>query len=260
MNRASNVSNLAATVFRSPASQAGKPFCQRRPQRQRRNRLRDEFVHARIEAYDSVRLLHVRRHGQEGNFMIQDRRIWIADPPCRLDAIHAVHSHIDDCDLNGVLLLDCGRGPAMQPVYKPRDFPSLSSSGSSRSKRSGTAIENTRASWFEMYPCFSANAARNERIGRFSAAAVITPGIKVRLTTETAMWGTRALNNIATMYPKVTLPQKVILPDTALSTVTTKARTVSTTAANRNTPAGTPPNHGPERRVHFGRAIASSVL
>src|SRR5208337_1136794 len=52
----------------------------------------------------------------------------------------------------------------MRRVYKPRNLPSLKSSRIISSKRSGTAIENTRASWFETYPCFSAKAARNERV------------------------------------------------------------------------------------------------
>jgi hypothetical protein len=91
---------------------------------------------------------------------------------------------------------------------------------------------------------------------------VITPGIKVRLATETAMWGTKELISPAMMHPKVRLPQNVILPETVLSTVMTKARTVNVTTTNRNTAGRTapPPNHGPDRRVHLGMPIVSSAL
>lgn len=122
-----------------------------------------------------------------------------------------------------------------EACYEPSNFPSLKSSGIISSKRSGTAIEYTRASWFETYPCFRASTARTEKTGKFNVTAVITPGIKVRLATETAMWGTKELISPAMMHPKVRLPQNVILPETALSTVMTKARTVNVTTTNRNT-------------------------
>src|ERR1039457_591081 len=95
-----------------------------------------------------------------------------------------------------------GRHPAGLG-HRFRIFPNLNSAGMDSSPTLATVTEYAAAFQPETYPSLRAKTTSRDSVGRFSATPVATPGIYLRIATETAMCGISTLANTATIYPQV---------------------------------------------------------